>query len=100
MKRGFKGVSILTDFSRKKSKVFLIKIFYFFCSLKVAVMILLCLAICLASATFLESAYDGKTAQRLVYRSWFFISLLGILGLEILLVAFSRWPWKKRHIPF
>lgn len=44
-------------------------IFKFFASLKLAVILLVALAVILAVATFYESAYDTKTAQYLVYRS-------------------------------
>lgn len=69
-------------------------------SLKFAVLVMAGLAICLAIATILESKYDTKTAQYVVYRSIPFYILLSLFGLLILAVAISRLPWKKRHIPF
>ena len=75
-------------------------IFRFSSSLKLAVILLLSLAATLAIATFLESAYSAKVAQSLVYRSPWFTVLLLVLGLNVAAAAISRYPWKKRHIPF
>ena len=61
---------------------------------------ILALAACLAAATILESVYDTPTAQYWVYRSFGFHLLLFTLGVNILCVAISRYPWKKKHIPF
>lgn len=69
-------------------------------SLKFAVVVIVLLAIALATATILESKYDTKTAQYVVYQSYWFYFLLSMLGLLILAVAISRIPWKKKHIPF
>ncbi len=75
-------------------------LFRFFSSLKLAVVVILALALSLAIATFVESAYDTKTARFWVYNSWWFLSLLTLLGVNILVVALSRLPWKWRHTPF
>jgi hypothetical protein len=76
------------------------KIFRFFASLKLAVVVLFLLTASLATATFLESAYDTPTAQYYVYKSFFFYFILLMLGVNIICSAFSRYPWKKRHAPF
>ena len=69
-------------------------------SLKLAVLVIASLAITLAVATVLESVHDAKTAQYFVYRAPWFYGLLSLLGMNILAVALSRLPWKKRHFPF
>jgi hypothetical protein len=69
-------------------------------SLKLAVVLLLLLTIALITATTLESRFDTPTAQYFVYKSAWFSFLLAMLGVNILAVALSRWPWKARHIPF
>ncbi len=69
-------------------------------SLQLAVVLLVCLTLSLVVATTLESKYDTPTAQFLVYRAPWFAFLLLLLGVNILAVALSRWPWKTRHIPF
>lgn len=76
------------------------RLFRFFSSLKLAVVVLLGLATSLAVATFIESLYDTRTAQFWVYKAWWFEGLLTLLGLNILCVALSRLPWKPRHTPF
>ncbi len=75
-------------------------IFDFLASLKLAVLTIVGLAAALATATILESQYDTATAQYHVYRSFWFFALLALLGINIIFVALSRWPWKRRHIPF
>ncbi len=75
-------------------------IFKFFSSLKLAVILLVALAIILAVATFYESIYDTKTAQYLVYRSPLFAVFLGVLGLNLTCSALQRYPWKRVHLGF
>jgi hypothetical protein len=65
-----------------------------------AVVVILSLAITLATATIIESKYDTATAQYYVYQSRWFYGVLTLLGLNILAVAISRLPWKKTMIPF
>ena len=77
-----------------------VRIFRFFCSLKLAVCVLLSFAASLATGTILESLYDTPTAQFWVYRSLWFHLLLTTLGINIFCVAMSRYPWKVRHLPF
>ena len=69
-------------------------------SLKLAVVVIASLAITLAVATVMESLYDAKTAQYFIYRAFWFYGVLAALGMNILAVALSRFPWKKKHIPF
>ena len=69
-------------------------------SLKLAVIVIASLSITLMTATIIESKFDSKTAQFWVYRATWFYGLLALLGLNILAVAISRYPWKKKHTPF
>ena len=69
-------------------------------SLKLAVLVIASLAVTLSVATVLESLHDAKTAQYYVYRAAWFYGLLALLGLNILAVALSRLPWKRKHTPF
>lgn len=75
-------------------------IFQFFASLKLAVILLVALAIILAVATFYESVYDTKTAQYLVYRSPLFALFLTVLGINLTASALMRYPWKKSQTGF
>ena len=69
-------------------------------SLRFAVLVIVGLAVSLATGTFLESYYDTHTASFFVYRSFWFKGLLCALGLNILAVGLSRYPWRKSQIPF
>lgn len=75
-------------------------IFQFLASLKLAVVLLVALAVILAVATFYESVYDTKTAQYLVYRSPLFALFLTVLGINLTASALIRYPWKKAQTGF
>lgn len=72
----------------------------FLSSLKLAVIVILALAGSLIAGTIFESLYDMKTAWYYVYRAWWFHAILAALGVNIIAVAISRWPWKKKHLSF
>ncbi|HTS16677.1 MAG TPA: cytochrome c biogenesis protein ResB [Verrucomicrobiae bacterium] len=72
----------------------------FFGSLKLAVVVLLLLAIAMATGTFLESSDNARVAARVVYRSWWFNGLLGLLAVNVAAAALTRWPWKRKHVGF
>ena len=76
------------------------KIWAILISLRLAVLLLVALALSLMAATFIESGYDSKTAQYFIYRAAWFYALLTTLGVNILAVAISRYPWKPKHAPF
>jgi hypothetical protein len=76
------------------------KLFQVFCSLKLAVLVILSLAFSLGAGTFVESLNDTPSAQYWIYRSDWFHALLALLGVNIFCVAISRFPWTKKHIPF
>src|SRR6476661_2504624 len=50
--------------------------------------------------TCLESWYSSKIAQQLVYYSWWFTALLGLLACSIFFAAIKKWPWKKHQTGF
>lgn len=76
------------------------KLFDFLASIKLAVIVILGLAVILAIATFIEAQYDSKTARYLVYGSPFFIAILGLLGVNVTFSALKRFPWKKDQLGF
>jgi hypothetical protein len=78
----------------------LLKVFDVSISLRFAVIVILALLFSLIAATFIESIYDTPTGQYWVYKAWWFHLILGLLGVNILSVALSRLPWKRRHVPF
>ncbi|MCM0606538.1 MAG: cytochrome c biogenesis protein CcsA [Xanthomonadaceae bacterium] len=75
-------------------------VFRFLASLKLAVVVILSLTASLAAGTLIESYYDIATGKYWVYRAFWFHFVLFTLGVNIVCSAFSRWPWKKRHLPF
>ena len=50
--------------------------------------------------TLVESWYDGKVARQLVYGTWWFAALLGLLGVNIFFAAIKKWPWKRHQTGF
>ncbi|MFP5519218.1 MAG: cytochrome c biogenesis protein ResB [Bdellovibrionia bacterium] len=69
-------------------------------SLKLAVFIIVALAILTAIGTFVEARYDAYAAKKLVYNTWWMYSILGLLAINLTAVMVDRWPWKKRHAAF
>jgi hypothetical protein len=69
-------------------------------SLQIAVFGLSLFAIVLMVGTVVESWYSGRVAQELIYRTWWFVLLLTILGVNIFFAAVKKWPWKKHQTGF
>ncbi len=80
-----------------KALLFLYRLFI---SLKLAVFILLALAVLTAVGTFIESQYNQEIANKLVYRSLWMTATLLLLAVNLISVLIDRWPWRKRHFPF
>ena len=72
----------------------------FFSSLKLAVVLLLSLAVALAAGTIQESLHDPKVAHDTVYHTWWFAFLLTLLVINVAGAALTRLPWKRRHTGF
>ena len=77
-----------------------LKVFQFLASLKLAVTVMTGLTVAMIVATVIESVADTPTAQYWVYRSLWFYALLFMLGVNIFVVAVSRWPWRRHHAAF
>src|SRR5438094_8582855 len=76
------------------------RVFRFFSSLKLAVVLLAVLIIGAIAGTLYESTFDAKVARAYVYGApWFNIWLL-FLASNLIVSALSRWPWKKHHVAF
>jgi hypothetical protein len=75
-------------------------VFRWFSSVKLAVPLLLIIAVTVAAGTLIESHFNATYAKLLVYGTWWFNLLLLVLGVVIFLATISRLPWKKRHIGF
>lgn len=76
------------------------RLFDFFASLELAVILILVLAFSLAAGTIYESKYSAAVAQQLVYRSWWMQIFLWVFMLNVAAAAISRLPWKKHHVGF
>ena len=79
---------------------FLLGLYSFFCSIKMAVCVLSILILIFIAGTLCESLYGTDQARELIYQSMGMTLALGFLFLNIFAVMLDRWPWKKRHIPF
>jgi len=76
------------------------RVFKFFASLKLAVLLLLSLIIIFSTGTFIESWHGAETARILVYDSFWMAAFLFLLGINVTAAAIDRLPWKQRHIGF
>lgn len=69
-------------------------------SLKFAVFIILLFTVEMIIGTFLESYYGTEFANRMMYKTWWFMLTQFFMGLSILFAAFLRLPPKKRLYGF
>lgn len=75
-------------------------IFKFLSSIRMAVPLMLFLAVIVAIGTIYESKYNTQIAQIVVYRSNWFLALLILFWINIFSAAVSRIPFKKHHTGF
>lgn len=76
------------------------KILKFLGSVKLALPMLLILAVLLATGTIVESRFSTAVAKRFVYGTWWFGGFLVLLAVNLFCSAFSRFPWKKYQTGF
>ncbi len=69
-------------------------------SLKLAVVLLLTIAIACAVATVAESKFNTAVAQHYIYQAPWFIVWLLVLCVNLAAATLTRWPWKKKHLGF
>ncbi|MEN0058752.1 MAG: cytochrome c biogenesis protein ResB [Bdellovibrio sp.] len=69
-------------------------------SVKLAVFIIISLAVITAVGTFVEARYDAYAAKKRVYDTWYMYVVMGLLVINLTAVMADRWPWKKRHAAF
>ncbi len=65
-----------------------------------AVVLLTTLAGVLAWGTFYEARFGTAAVQRFIYHSGWFQTLLGFLALNLAVAALTRFPWKRKQLPF
>lgn len=79
---------------------FLLGIYEFAASLRLAVVLILSMAIVLGWATFVESEYGTRAVQFGIYGAWWFTLLGALLALNIFAAAAIRYPWKRYQTGF
>ena len=69
-------------------------------SLNLAVILLITIAGAIGFATVMESKFDSAVARYYIYNAaWFNVWLLA-LALNLACAAFTRWPWRRKHLGF
>lgn len=79
---------------------FILGIYEFCASLKLAVILILSIAFALGYATFVESKYGTRAVHFGIYGTWWFGVLLALLALCIFCAAMIRYPWKRHQTGF
>jgi hypothetical protein len=74
--------------------------FAFCASSRLATVAITVSAAVLAWATWVDSQYGLEAVQFGIYQSWWFATLIALLGLNVLAAALIRFPWKRRQIGF
>ena len=77
-----------------------LRIYELLASLKLAVVLILSLAVLLGLATFVEANFGTAAVAFLVYHTWFFAALLALLATNIFCAASIRFPWKRHQTGF
>lgn len=68
--------------------------------LRLAVPVMVLVAIALAVGTYLDSTEGAKVAFRFVYGAAWFIALMGLVCVSLVFAVVTRFPWQRRHIGF
>lgn len=76
------------------------RLFRFFSSVSLAVVLLSVLIVASAVGTIYESTFDAKVARYYIYEARWFNAWLLLLGANLACAAFSRMPWKRHHTGF
>lgn len=76
------------------------RLFRFFASLRLAMLLLAVLIVATVAGTIYESKFDSRIAGAYIYRAAWFNIWLVLLSLNLLVSALSRMPWKRHHTGF
>ncbi|MHC4975039.1 MAG: cytochrome c biogenesis protein ResB [Planctomycetota bacterium] len=68
--------------------------------LRFAVPLMILITAAMILGTYLDSTQGARVAFRIVYASWWFISLMVLVALSLAFAVVTRYPWKRRHIGF
>ncbi len=69
-------------------------------SLRLAIFVILSLAVVSGVGTIMEARYDAEVAQRLVYHSIYMYAVIVLLCINLTAVMADRWPWRQHHMGF
>src|SRR5438552_3427409 len=69
-------------------------------SLKMAVVLLITIAVAIGTATFMESKFTSKVAHYYIYHAPWFTGWLILLAINLACAALTRWPWLPKHYGF
>lgn len=86
--------------SPKRNPFMRVPVLRFFSSVKLAVPLMLALAVIVAVGTIYESRYNAQIASLHIYRSFWFQGLLCLLWVNIFCATVSRLPFRKGHTGF
>lgn len=78
----------------------LLQVYEFLASLKLAVVLIASLAVVLAFATVVESVVGTSGVQYAIYHTRAFAALLALLAINIFCAASVRFPWKRHQTGF
>ncbi len=76
------------------------RLFRFFASVKLAMLLLAVLIVAIIAGTLWESSFDARVARAYIYEASWFNIWLGLLAVNLICSAFSRMPWKRHHTGF
>jgi hypothetical protein len=76
------------------------RLFQFFASVKLAMLLLAVLILAATVGTICESSFDARVARAYIYQAWWFNLWLLILAANLICSALSRMPWKRHHTGF
>ncbi len=69
-------------------------------SIELAVPVMVLVALALAWGTYLESTQGVMNSRATVYTAWWFVTLMGLIGVSLVAAVITRYPWKRRHVGF
>ncbi len=84
----------------RRARKFANAVIHALASSKVAVSLLILLAVVISAATILETKQGRPYSQWFVYHSSWFVGLLGLLGASVFCAAYVRFPWKRHQAGF
>lgn len=76
------------------------KVIKILASLKLAVVVMIGIALLTAIGTIVEAKYDAYAAKKIIYSSWMMYSVMIVFAINLTAVILDRWPWKPKHSAF